>query len=247
MLEKLKNFRWGYLFIAALIAAIGVCFIVWHDTIMYLAIAIGVITIVFGIIYFVINISSKDRGALFAIRTVISICCIISGVMTAIFNEGSIPILVSLISLFLIIDGSFKLNTTAMSRRYHLLLWWFILVPAILVIIGAFFALRMSDTIDLDNIKTPSILIGITMLVDALSNILSAFYISRFEKNMAKEISEEVAAAKAEAAKRREQKAKKKAEKEAAKAEKERLKAEKIKAKEEAKAAKAQAKANKSK
>ena len=224
MLEKFKSFRWGYILISLLIAAVGLCFLIWNETLKYLSIAIGVVTAVFGIVYFIINLAAKDRGGKFALRTVIAVCCIISGIITAIFNTGAVPVLVSLISLLLIIDGSFKLHTTAMSRRYHLLLWWFILVPAVLTITGAFFTLRLSDGINADNIKTVSILIGITMMIDALGNLLSAFYISKYEKNMAKEISEEVAEAKLESARKKAEKKRLKAEREARKEEKARKK-----------------------
>lgn len=229
MLEKFKNFRWGYILIGLLAAAVGLCFLIWNETLKYLAIAIGVVTAVFGIVYFIINLAAKGRGGKFAFRTVIAVCCIVSGIITAIFNTGAVSVLVSLISLFLIIDGSFKLHTTAMSRRYHLLLWWFILVPAVLTITGAFFTLRLSDCINADNadnMKTVSILIGITMLIDALGNLLSAFYISKYEKNMAKEVSEEVAEAKLESARKKAEKERLKAERETAKEKKARQKLE---------------------
>ena len=43
MLKKMKEFSWGYAIIAALLIALGVCFIAFGDAMTVLAISVGAI------------------------------------------------------------------------------------------------------------------------------------------------------------------------------------------------------------
>ena len=200
MLEKLKNFKWGYVILFLMLAVVGVCFAVWHDTLHIVAIVMGVILAIYGIVLTVLAVADRNRKVKFAIRLTIGIIAIVCGVITAIFREGAIELIASLFALFLIVDGSFKLHTAALSKRYKLFSWWLMLVPAILVIIGGFVTLRISPESLTEGTSTVSVLLGITMVVDAISNLLSAFYITGYEKGMVKEIKEELIAKDAETA-----------------------------------------------
>jgi uncharacterized membrane protein HdeD (DUF308 family) len=145
-----------------------------------LAIAIGCILAIVGIVYGALTISKKERDLIFALRIFFSAICIIAGVVTAAFNDGAVEIIVAISSLLLIIDASFKLHTTAMSKRYSLPLWWIILSISVLVIIGAFILIKYTPK----KIETTSILLGIIFIADAISNLLSAFFISAYENRL---------------------------------------------------------------
>ena len=196
MLEKIKAFRWGYILLFLAMAAVGACFLAFYETLPTLALVIGIILIIYGIFSAVIAISDKKRGGRYASRIIISVICIICGTVTAVLRENSVNILSSLIGLFLVIDGSFKINTAAMSRRYKLLSWWLMVIPASLVILGGFLSLKFGDIftgLDSDDaMRWLSAIIGVTMIVDAISNLLSAFYVGGFEKKLVREIRHEI-------------------------------------------------------
>ena len=176
MKEKLKNFAWGYVILFAILAAIGILCISFHETLPYVALGIGAIITLYGIIYGVLALANKERGPKFAFRVTIAVSAIVAGVITMVFCKKAIDILTALMGLFLIVDGSFKLQSAAISKRYKSVGWWLLLVPALISIIGGFLVTRFeSDGTD-TTVSTISIMLGIVLIVDAFSNLFSAFF-----------------------------------------------------------------------
>lgn len=186
MLEKLKNFKWGYVLLGVLLIALGVCLIALRETLTYLAIAIGVVLILFAIIYGTVVLASRDRGVTFAFKVIFSVIALVAGVVVLILRSATIGVMVSVFSLLLIIDASFKVHTSAMSKRYSVPLWWIILGFAVAVIVGGYFLIISSP--DTDSISVFSIWLGIVIAVDGIANILCAFYETIYEKKQYKEI-----------------------------------------------------------
>lgn len=178
MLEKLKKFKWGYVVIFLVLLAIGICLISLKETLTVLAITIGVSIALFGIIFGTVVIAKKGRGIEFALKIIFASMCLIAGVVAAIFKSQSIEIIISISSLLLIIDAALKIKTTAMAKRYSVPLWWIILALSLLTIIGGFFMLKYTP----EKIETASIVLGIVFIVDSVSNLLSAFYVTAYEK-----------------------------------------------------------------
>ena len=178
MLKKLKNFMWGYPIIALILAAVGICLVALKDALVALAITIGAILCATGIVLAIIAIAKKDRGATFGFKVAFAAICIICGIVTMVFNKNAVSIIIDIFSLLLIVDASFKLQTSAMSKRYGVVLWWIILVLSVLTIIGGFLLIKLT----FDEPTKASLLIGIVFLIDAVSNLLSAFYVSAYEK-----------------------------------------------------------------
>ena len=225
MKEKLKSVKWGYPTVFFVLTLIGICLIALNKTLIGLAIAIGCILAIVGIVYGALTISKKERDLVFALRIFFSAICIIAGVVTAAFNDGAVEIIVAISSLLLIIDASFKLHTTAMSKRYSLPLWWIILSISVLVIIGAFILIKYTPK----KIETTSIVLGIIFIADAISNLLSAFFISAYEHRLHDDIlsDREIAIASMRRAEKAEKKADNAAQRQIKKAEREVKKEEK--------------------
>lgn len=184
MLKALKSFKWGYLLITIILAAVGTCLITMNDALVTLAITIGCLLVATGLVIAISALADKRRGVGFAIKITISTLCLIGGIITAIFNSASIEIIVSIFSLLLIVDASFKLNTTAMSKRYSLALWWLMLALSVSIIGGAFFMIKYTP----ENINTASIILGIIVIVDSIANLLNAFFITAYEKRQREDI-----------------------------------------------------------
>ena len=199
MLEKLKKFKWGYILIALLIAAAGVCFIAFRETLSTIALVMGIILMAFGVVFAVVTLADKKRSVGFAFKIAFSVIALSCGIITVVVHKSdAVEWLVALFGLLLIIDGSFKLQTSAMSKRYRSVVWWLMLIPAVLVIIGGFFSIRFrvtatAESEQLEQQAMISALLGVTMIIDAVANLLSAFFVSSYESRMKKEAIKEYA------------------------------------------------------
>ncbi len=172
-----KNSKLGYLLIFLLLLAIGICLTLWQGTLPALAIAIGAIIAAFGIVLSIFTLARCERSFSFFVRIIFSVICLIGGIATMIANETAIYVIVSVSSLLLIIDASFKLNTTAMSKRYSVPLWWIILTLSVAVIAGGYYLLAFGFS----DLLTTSKFLGAVFIADSVSNLLSAFFISAYE------------------------------------------------------------------
>lgn len=184
MLKKLKNIKWGYPVISILLSVIGVCFIAFNNSLTVLAISVGVILAAFGAVFGVITISGRRRSFYFAVKIVFAVMCLAAGITTAVFRENSTEVLISLFSLLLIVDGSFKLNTSAASKRYSVSGWWIMMIISV-AIIGSAFAL-VERTPAKESLTTT--LLGIIIIADAVANLLSVFWAMKNESAAKAEI-----------------------------------------------------------
>ena len=172
-----SKIKWGYILIGLLLCMIGVCFIAFNKSLSLLAITVGISLSLFGTVYGIITIAHKSREFTYVIRIVFSIICIISGIITAVFSKSSVDILVSVFCLLLIIDGSFKLNTATMSKRFYVGGWWVMMILALLVIASSFILLKFTP----ESIQTCSTILGITIIADALANFSSTIWVTKYE------------------------------------------------------------------
>ena len=193
MSYKENSSKAGYLLLFIFLFITGACFVSFNNALSVIAIIMGTALALYGIILAFLAISAKGRGASYAFKLIIGAIAIICGVVTAVFREGAIEIIASLISLFLIIDGSFKLHTAAMSKRYKTSSWWLILSLSVVIIAGAFITLKIiPGNMSEDSGSAVPILLGIIMMIDGVANLFSIFYISRYESGLVKEITEQI-------------------------------------------------------
>ena len=184
MLKAIKNFKWGYILITLVLAAVGICLITMSDALVTLAITIGCLLAASGIVIAIFAMVDKHRGVGFAMKIFLASLCLIGGIVTAIFNSASIEIIVSVFSLLLIIDASFKLNTTVMSKRYSLTLWWVMLALSVLIISASFIMIKYTP----EKINVTSLILGVIFIVDSVSNFLNAFFVTAYEKRQREDI-----------------------------------------------------------
>ena len=187
MFKSIKNIKWGYVILAILLGAVGACFIMFDDSIKILTIAIGIIATTFGVILGVFSIASKNRGPEFAVRIVIAVVCLASGIVTMVFNGEAVNLIISILCLLLIVDGSFKLNISIISKRHSVSAWWIITVISIAVIVCAFALARYTY-----KFTNPTFCLGAVILIDAIANLLSAIWVARCESAAKAELYYEV-------------------------------------------------------
>lgn len=172
MLEKLKKFSWGYVLIGAIALAVGICFISFQDAYTALAIAMGIILALVGIGFLVSAFVDKSRGVIFGLKIAFGAICIICGIVTAFTQDKAILVIANIIFLLLIIDGAFKLQLAAMSKRYSFFGWWVILSLSVVIIVCSFLLSKFTP----ENPVTLGVLSGILLSLDGVTNILSAFW-----------------------------------------------------------------------
>ncbi len=183
-----NKFGWGYLLVALMLIVTGACFVAFSGAINALAIAMGIILAVYGIVFGIITLAGEGRGALFALRVALSIIFICSGVVTAILRQNAILIISNCFCLLLIVDGAFKLATAVRGRRYRLGSWWVITVLATVVIVAAF----LDSKIPAENHTTLSVLLGLTIIADGVNNVLTPFYLKAIGKRECDELLEDL-------------------------------------------------------
>ncbi len=174
MAKNKVGFGWGYLLIGLLLTIVGVAFMAFSNVLITLAVIIGVALIAFGVVYIAIAFSRQNRDFGFAVKLIVAIMCITAGIITIILRESAVLIMADIFCLLLIVDGAFKFQTAALSKRYKAFGWWFMLVLSVITIASAFIVSK---------IKTPdtepgiiTVIIGIIIIVDGIANFFTAFY-----------------------------------------------------------------------
>lgn len=179
MRSKNIKFGIGYIFIAALLIAVGVCLMVFSDALKMLAITVGATVSIFSVIFAILTLANKDRGFAFGFKIALAVCTLAAGITSIICQEVLIKAIISVFSLIIIIDSSYKLNTTVMCKRYSVTAWWLPLIFSVIGIAGGFSFIKFLSA---DNLKLISILLGILAIVDAVSNILAPIFIPIYER-----------------------------------------------------------------
>ncbi len=169
---KKQKFGWGYLLFALLFTVLGIVFLAIVEALDALAICVGIILCLFGIVYAIITLSRPGRGVKFFFNIVFSILALACGVTTAVFTGNSVSVILTLSGLLLIIDGAFKLQTSIRLRSGRSILFWIMCVLALPTILLGFVLIKF-----LPEEVAPwcNIVLGIALLLDAFNNFINAF------------------------------------------------------------------------
>lgn len=181
MLERWKRFPWGYPLLFLLTASLGVLFLLFRETLPILAISIGVILILFAILFAVCTMADPARGALFGLKMVLAVLVLAAGIVVLIARAATMNVILSLFTFLILLDGAFKLQTTVLSRRYRLFGWWILLSLSLVLILGAGLLFREVEQVAAD---TAAVLLGLLLIVDGVANLLTAFFLTGYESRL---------------------------------------------------------------
>ena len=188
--QKIKTkFKWGYPALALVSGAVGVCLLVLNNqSLEALAVTIGSIVALAGVVFGVNALSMKERGGKFALYIVMAVAFLVSGIATIITKTTIMDLIVGIFGLILILDGGYKFETTAKSKRYRAAGWWIMLALSVALIGGGYIAVRRltvgwSGTV---------YVLGALFIIDAIANLLSAFYLGYAEKRESAELREKI-------------------------------------------------------
>ncbi len=178
--KSIFNNYLGYILLAVMILAIGIFFIAFNNALMALVISIGISLALFGAFYGFINAARTERSIVFAFKMAAAVICLVSGIIIVILNESASEYVAAIFALLLIVDGSFKINTSVTSRKYNVKLWWLMLIPAVPLVAGGFWVTKFP----LDNKEIMSVFLGILIIIDSIANVMSVFFVPKLEDNI---------------------------------------------------------------
>ena len=137
---------------------------------------------------------------LFGLKIAYSVVILIAGLVALIFRDATVSVILNVLSLVLVVDGAFKLNTAVLCRRYVVFGWWAILVLSFVMIAGG--AILLWSLGGFEGMLAGAAPVGGTiyrvlalfLFVEAAANLLSAFYLARYEENERRLLREEILA-----------------------------------------------------
>lgn len=177
LFKAIKNFKWGYLLFAILFAGAGLAFLSFpEDALRGVRIGIGITAIVFAGIYIALTLANEARGFRFWAKMVLGGVAVIAGGFMIFSSDGAYAYLTAVAGLYLIIDGSFKLQTAILSKRYRSAVWWIMLVLAAGAISLGTVLLRTPFDFGEELAKASKVL-GVGLFLDGVQNLLSIGYL----------------------------------------------------------------------
>lgn len=175
--QKIKNFKWGYLLFSILFTAAGLCFLSFpEDALKGVRIGIGVTAIVFAVAFIALTLANEERGFRFWAKMVLGGVAAICGGFMIFSPQGAFSYLTFVAGIYLMIDGSFKLQTAILSKRYRSAVWWIMLVLAAASISFGTVLVRVQFDFAEELAKVSKI-IGIALMIDGIQNLLSIGYL----------------------------------------------------------------------
>lgn len=189
--HKVKTFSYGYLLFFLFDIAVAAAFFCFSvDSLDYLAIAIGVTVILFAAVFAVLTLANEARGVSFFFRILFAVIALLAGIAALIGREGAVDAIVAAFGLLLIVDASFKLQSTVLAKRFRSSLWWVLLILSLVLIAGGFSLIRFR----IEDRTWLSYLLGALLVFDGVANLLTPFYLLRWKTCPQKEEKKEKAA-----------------------------------------------------
>ncbi len=188
---RLKTLKWGYILFALMFLIVGVGFIAHPlQATKGVCTVVGAVGVIFSLIYVIMTLADKARGFRFWSCMVMAAFGVITGIVVIILSctghgNGVFRILVLILAVYMIVDGSFKLQTVILSRRYKFWMWWVLLIFVIAAIVMGVFALYNGSEMKELIVTKPKLLprlVGVGFVIDSFLNFASVFFLYKIER-----------------------------------------------------------------
>ena len=185
VMQALASYSWGVLMFAVLLGCAGFCLIAFpDDALPTVILVIAIAAIVFAIVRAAMVLAEKERGFPFFFKMLSAALALFAAIFLLVRRDSADEILSFFVGAMVVIDGSFKLHTAIMSRRYRMVSWWIMLAVSVLTIIGALWLIKSPP----EGMRVASVFMGLLLMVDALQNLLSTAFNPSIERRIRKEI-----------------------------------------------------------
>lgn len=172
-LQRAKRF---YVIFSILLMALGLFFILYPmatlRTVCYL---LGVLSILIGLVKIVGYFVRRDRLA-FQFDLALGILSLVLGVLLCCHPGNLMVLLQFLMGLFILFESVFKFQTALDAKRCGFRRWWSIFLTALLSAAAGLLLLLNPFA----GARALVILLGITLVVDGLQNLVVVLFTSRY-------------------------------------------------------------------
>ena len=186
--RKVGTFRRDFIYTALALLAVGVMFVVLPEksTKLICYITAGLLC-VWGIIKLMMYIRSDVNEAFGSFGLVTSVSLIIGGIAIFVRPEFFAGVIATIFGCIMIVDGVLKVQYAIDLSRIGAKFWWLILsMAAVFITAGLIVVFNPFSAV-----VTFMVFAGIALIIDGISDLITAFYISRVLKeisNMEKRI-----------------------------------------------------------
>lgn len=161
----------GYVFLSALMIALGTAFIVLpQESAVWLIRALGVLFMIFGVIKLV-GYFSKDLYRLaFQYDLEFGIVLILTGAVITVHPAITLGIISALFGVVAVLDGLFKSRIALESKRFGISGWWLIMALGVLSdLAGIVLIVRPAESV-----CAIAVMLGASLIADGLLNLAVA-------------------------------------------------------------------------
>lgn len=177
--RKVGTFRRDFIYTALALIAVGVMFVVLPEksTKLICYITAGLLC-VWGIIKLMMYIRSDVNEAFGSFGLVTSVSLIIGGIAIFVKPEFFAGVIATIFGCIMIVDGVLKVQYAIDLSRIGAKFWWLILsMAAVFITAGLIVVFNPFSAV-----VTFMVFAGIALIIDGISDLITAFYISRVLK-----------------------------------------------------------------
>ena len=181
-INAMARYHWGVFLFAIFLSAVGVCFLMFPQAAMSkTVIAVAVFTVLYAVCLAVVTLADSKRDIAFFFRMLGAVLSLFCAIYLLIHHDDRAgEILALYVGVLLMVDGSFKLHTAVLSKRYKMFLWWMIVFLSLFVLAAGVILLRFTPEAS----QGCAILMGFALIADGIQNFVATFYTPVLEKRM---------------------------------------------------------------
>ena len=181
-INTITGYHWGIFLFAILLTAVGLCFLVFpEETMSKTVIAVALFTILYAVCMAVVTLLDSKRDISFFFRMLGAVLSLFCAIYLLIHHDDRAgEILTLYVGVLLMVDGSFKLHTAVLSKRYKMFLWWLIIFFSLFVLATGVILLRFTP----EKAQSCAVLMGLSLIADGMQNFVATFYGPVLEKRM---------------------------------------------------------------
>lgn len=189
-MNEVKSFSKSYIFLSALYVALGIVLIAWPSlSVRMIGIALGIVMIVLGITYGIIYYTRDNLQGFLQMDLVIGIVCVAFGIFILLNQAFLTEVLPFAMGIILLLGAVVKIQSSLNMRRLHFRRWYLALICAVVIAALGIALLCNPFQACEDAAKAERYMllyIGICLILDGLTNLVSLFCIQARVRKLAK-------------------------------------------------------------
>lgn len=176
-----SRIKWGYIIVSLFFLALGVLMVVRPDSsLMLICRGLGVLTAVFGLARIIQYFVRTPQGIGQRYDFAGGLFCLLIAALLIWRAAAIVQILSVVVGIFILIDSVFKLQVALDARRTGVSSW-------VMMMILACVSLLLGVLLVFDTFKGQaviSVIMGAALIYEALADLFTVFYVSRFVRDV---------------------------------------------------------------